>query len=407
MAMGLIVFTAIKNILAMKVESTAYTNDPPASADHNIKWSSVSAEIDREEYEQMYASGRHSAGPSTMGAAKVVYKASAPWLFGSAAGVAPRVWKALQACGALQTISLTASTDLITANSTIVTLTVGATDYATSATVYASSHASTIAAIAVKVAALNTSGLCTCTASGDVLTIVAKPGILISAVATTTLGASQPTWTGAMGLTPDQSCDQTPYSFAMQAQAPSGNAVTISGKGGMGTFQLVTKNDALCIELTFTAALVDITDVAGLVLTSPDTGQAPLITKNTTITIASESIRIGKFLMDAVNDIQPIKDGSTYLGFYIAGRKPVLGIDPAMDLLLNATHYTRWAAGTQAAFSATSTAVSSRVLTVTAPKAQIKGSGLKIAARGQENTYDQSLSLQENSGNDEWRLGIT
>lgn len=403
MAAGTIVFTAVKNTFAMKLEATPYTYGAPASVDFDTKFNNISVELDREEYEQEFASGRHSFGPSSIGKGKAVYKASAPFLFGASATASPKLGKALNACGALQTVTFTLSTDLITSNSVACSV----NGNAITPVVFATSHTLTWAAVATAVQALGSGLVCTATTSGDILTITALPGVSLTATLAVTLGSSQPTVTGALGIAPNAAADQVPYSFGVQCQPTSGNAVNIAGKGGMGTWKLMTKNDAAVIEFTFTASLVGITDATALVLTSADTGYAPLISNNATISDASQLERIGEFELDAGNDIQPIVDGSTYTGFYIAKRKPVLSMDPAVDLLANNAHYTRWSSGSQSVISVATTPVSGRTLTITAPAAQIQGKGFKMAKRGEENTYKKTFALQESAGNDEWKLTIT
>lgn len=101
-------------------------------------------------------------------------------------------------------VVLTLSVDLVANNSTVGTVTVSqlvagvrtAVVTNLTATVYAVSHAATLAAIAVKIAALP--GVASAVASADIITVVASPDceVLLSAFVTT-LGAGQPAFSYA------------------------------------------------------------------------------------------------------------------------------------------------------------------------------------------------------------------
>jgi len=99
-------------------------------------------------------------------------------------------------------ISLQADADLVTSNSTVASVTIqvfGGSEVVntTSATVFATDHATTMAAIAAKIAAFTGISSCTVTdANSRTLYIVAEDNVQISdAEATTTLGGSQAAWT--------------------------------------------------------------------------------------------------------------------------------------------------------------------------------------------------------------------
>ena len=85
---------------------------------------------------------------------------------------------------------LSIDADLITANSTIAT--VNGND--TPAVVFATDHATTMAALAVAIAALDGVLSAVVSAARDI-TIIGENGVAIDASAVTTLGASQGTWT--------------------------------------------------------------------------------------------------------------------------------------------------------------------------------------------------------------------
>ena len=86
----------IKTQMAMVIEATAGTYVAPVNADHNIKFTNIDVEFEREEYAQVFASGRHSVGQSTMGKGSVTIKARAPMLLGATTGVAGKIGKAFR-----------------------------------------------------------------------------------------------------------------------------------------------------------------------------------------------------------------------------------------------------------------------------------------------------------------------
>ncbi len=100
------VFNYNKTQMVMKAETTMGTAATLAASDNDIKWipESISVEIDMEQFDQWYASGRHSQGPGTTGKRKATIKARAPMLLGAALGTAPKITKALKACGQTETV---------------------------------------------------------------------------------------------------------------------------------------------------------------------------------------------------------------------------------------------------------------------------------------------------------------
>jgi hypothetical protein len=126
------------------------------------------------------------------------------------------------------------------------------------------------------------------------------------------------------------------------------------------------------------------------------------------ITVASIVQKIGKFKLDFGNTVEldyDPADSTGYQAAYIASREPKISIDPRMELLATDPVYTRWAAGTQAAFSLATSVVSSQKITIAAPKIQLLTN--KIADRNNAMIYDQEYAVMESSGNDEWSIAIT
>lgn len=186
----------------------------------------------------------------------------------------------------------------------------------------------------------------------------------------------------------------------------SGNSLIYTMKGCMGNCVLTMDDlgQPLVASFTFVGAFVSIADGTASVLTSPDTSVPPAIL-GATITHASEVIRIGKFSLDFGNEIQldyAPAEATGYMAAYISARAPKLSIDPKTELLATQAHYTRWAAGTQAAFSLASAASAGVRWTVSAPAAQLMTN--KIADRNSAVIFDQQYDLQESAGNDEWRI---
>ncbi len=194
--------------------------------------------------------------------------------------------------------------------------------------------------------------------------------------------------------------------IVIQETATSGNCLLYTMKGCMGDFELVMDDlgQPLYAQFTFTGAFVSITDASAVVLTSPDTSVPPAVI-GVAITNNSVVQPIGKFKLSAGNDVQMDYDPSDATGYkaaYIAGRAPKLAIDPKAQLIATDPAYTRWAAGTEAAFSMVTAASGGLKWTVTAPKAQLIA--LKIADRNKSVIFDQTLDLHESAGNDEWSI---
>lgn len=160
----------------------------------------------------------------------------------------------------------------------------------------------------------------------------------------------------------------------------------------------------LVASFTFTGAFVSIADGTASVLTSPDTSVPPAVI-GATITHASDALKIGKFSLDFGNEIQLDYDPSDATGFlaaYISNRAPKLTVDPKAELVATDAHYTRWAAGTQGAFSLATATSASIKWTVSAPAAQLITN--KVAERNSAVIWEQQYDLQESSGNDEWQI---
>jgi hypothetical protein len=184
----------------------------------------------------------------------------------------------------------------------------------------------------------------------------------------------------------------------------SGSALIYTMKGAMGNcvISLDDLGQPLVATFTFTGAFVSIADGTASVLTSPDTGIPPAVI-GATITHASTAQKIGKFSLDFGNEVQldyDPADSTGYLAAYISSRKPKLSMNPKATLVATDAHYTRWAAGTEGAFSlATAGAIK---WTVAALKAQPLTS--KNGDRGGALTFEQEYELHETSGSDEWSI---
>jgi hypothetical protein len=214
----------------------------------------------------------------------------------------------------------------------------------------------------------------------------------------------------SVAYTPSRTKDEgtgVSATIAVQYNYGSGNSVQVKGKGCVGTVVVGMENGALVADFEWTGALVGVTDETALVLTSPDTGTIPNIVTGATITVAAEAIQIDNFELRSGNTVELRVDNADTTGYSdarIGLRNPELSLNPRMDLLATRPFYTRYAAGTQVAFSAATAAVSGLKWTITAPKASLKGDGFNPGLRGQESTWDQTYSLRESSGNDEWRI---
>lgn len=189
----------------------------------------------------------------------------------------------------------------------------------------------------------------------------------------------------------------------------SGNSHLVSMKGAMGNC-IITMDDLgkpLVADFDFLGCFTGITDAATIALTSPDTSLPPSVI-GSAITVASIVQKIGKFKLDFGNTVEldyDPADATGYQAAYIAAREPKITLDPRMELLATDPVYTRWAAGTQAAFSLATSTVSSQKITVAAPKIQLLTN--KLADRNGAMIYEQEYSVQESSGNDEWSISIT
>lgn len=189
----------------------------------------------------------------------------------------------------------------------------------------------------------------------------------------------------------------------------SGNSHLVSMKGCMGNC-IVTMDDLgkpLVADFDFVGCFTGITDAATIALTSPDTSLPPSVI-GSAITVASIVQKIGKFKLDFGNTVEldyDPADSTGYQAAYIASREPKLSIDPRMELLATDPVYTRWAAGTQAAFSLATSTVGSQKITVAAPKIQLLTN--KVSDRNNAMIYEQEYAVMENSGNDEWSIAYT
>jgi hypothetical protein len=194
--------------------------------------------------------------------------------------------------------------------------------------------------------------------------------------------------------------------IVIQEVPVSGNALMYTMKGCMGNFVLTMDDlgQPLFVTFTFTGAFVSITDGTALVLTSPDTSVPPAILA-ATITNNSVVQAIGKMSLDAGNEIQMDYDPSDATGYkaaYIGSRAPKLTLDAKATLLATDPVYTRWVAGTEAAFSLTTPTAGGFKWTITAPKAQLID--MKLGERNASVTTEQNFDLHESSGNDEWKI---
>jgi hypothetical protein len=205
--------------------------------------------------------------------------------------------------------------------------------------------------------------------------------------------------------------DSINASITMYLTPASGNSVILTMKGAMGNC-VVTMDDLgqpLLADFDFLGCFVSIADGATIALTSPDT-DVPPGTIGSAITSASIVQRIAKFKLDFGNtvemDYDPADTTSGYLAAYIASREPKIMIDPRAELLATDAQYTRWAAGTEAAFSFT-TPVNSASLkyVITAPKFQILN--LKVADRNSAQIWDIEGELHESTGNDSHSILIS
>jgi hypothetical protein len=199
--------------------------------------------------------------------------------------------------------------------------------------------------------------------------------------------------------------DSINATIAVQFLFTSGNAVQVLGKGCIGEVSVTLENGALVADFEWVGALVSVTDATALVLTSPDTGAAPQLVAGATITVGAVAKDIDNLMLKAgtTRELQVANSDATgYLKAVIRKREPELSINPRMMRLTNDTNYTRWAAGTQSAFSAATPTVSGLKWTISAPKASLKGD--KPGARGQEVTWEETYSLRESSGDDEFKI---
>ncbi len=209
----------------------------------------------------------------------------------------------------------------------------------------------------------------------------------------------------SVGWTPVATKDVTGITLGFYLTPVSGNAVFVLVKGAMGNCKIIMDDlgQPLVAEFEFKGCFVSVTSAAGaLALTGSDTA-IPNATVGSVITLATIAQRIARFELDFGNDIQgkydPV-DVTGYLGFYIAKREPRLRMNPQINLMATDPVYTRWAAGTQAAFSfATAGSIK---WTIAAPKAQLLTS--TIADRNGENAWDQEYLLATSTLNDEWSL---
>lgn len=185
----------------------------------------------------------------------------------------------------------------------------------------------------------------------------------------------------------------------------TGNAILVTIKGAMGNCVIKMENSILVCEFEFTGAFSTDADGTALVLTSPNTTVPPVAVAGATITVAAAAVKISKMEFDFGNTVElemDPADTTGYLAAYISKRKPMLRLDPQALLVADAAHYTRWAAGTQSAFSLATATNGSLKWTLAAPKCSL--SSHKIADRNGMEVWDQEYEVAETSGSDEWSL---
>lgn len=198
--------------------------------------------------------------------------------------------------------------------------------------------------------------------------------------------------------------------IVMYLTPTSGNSVLLTLKGAMGNcvVSMDELGQPLIAEFDFLGAFTGITDAATIALTSPDT-DVPPGTIASAITSATIAQRIAKFKLDFGNTVELDFDPAQTTGFaaaYIASREPKIMIDPRAELVATDSQYTRWSAGTEAAFSfATPVNGASLKYTITAPKFQILN--LKVADRNSRVIWDIEGELHESSGNDAHAITIS
>ncbi len=401
--------TDYKKQLIMGIETTAGTALALVDADHNIKFTGIEIDPEVEEYVMGFASGRYSYGQSTMGKRKCKIKARAPKLLGATAGTPPKIGKAFRSCGAVQKTVLTFSASVVTSN--VINGTVNGV--AITAVTYSSSEAVTLAAVGANILAklaLQTPtvvGTATVSTTNHSVTIEAPADVALTGFAVT-LGASQATVAYSVTWSPSAAYDEgngVNATFAVQYTFTSGSCLQFLAKGGGGTWTETLENGAVVCDFEWEAAFVSVTDTTALVLTSPDSGPAPQFVVGATVTVAGETKQFDNYSFVPGNSGELMIDNAEATGYQryvIRGRNPEFSLNPRMRLLANDASFTRWIAGTQSAISAATATVSSIKWTLTAPKASLKGDGNKNGLRGQETTFDQTYSLRESTGSDEW-----
>ena len=195
------------------------------------------------------------------------------------------------------------------------------------------------------------------------------------------------------------------YTIKVMEIASSGNCIIRTVKGAMCNIVLEGElGQPLVANCTFVGAYVGDADGAAIAITSPDTSVPPSII-GATITVATIPQKISKFSLDFGNQVElemDPADSTGYLAAYISGRQPKLTIDPQASLLATDPVYTRWAAGTESAFSMTTATSSSMKWTVSATKAQLITN--KPADRNGAIIYQQEYQLHESGGYDEWGI---
>jgi len=162
------------------------------------------------------------------------------------------------------------------------------------------------------------------------------------------------------------------------------------------------------ITWTFTTAGFSVADVG--LFTSGFTYDTtiPPIVLGATFTLDSEVFIVSNVSIDLGNELSlrdSIVASSGTLSVMVGARKPVLSMDPEMELVADYDFFGKWKSGAEGALSLAIGGTAGNIITVTAPK--VRYTNLAHTERGILRTLGVDASLNRNAGDDELIITLT
>lgn len=188
-----------------------------------------------------------------------------------------------------------------------------------------------------------------------------------------------------------------------EGASPDGVKIVIGGAMGNVKFSVGTVGEPVNMEFEFTGKLYVIEDFASGNRIDPTTFstivEPPLLCATATINSVAQDFDTFEF--DMANDVQVWTDPSDCTGLkgsYVAGREPVMTLDPTSKLLATEDWYGDLTSSTPTPRAISAALAVSPAMTLSAPKGQLVA--LSPGERNGARTNEKTLLLEKSSGND-------